>query len=127
MNNFLNDFFNLAGKTVVITGASGQLGTELTEAYVAAGCKVIGMDLNKPAGDYAGVDFYEGSIAVKKDVEIVMTTVFEKYNELDILINNAGVSTFEPFEERPEEKGVALKHQEFVAKFLSQNQGKSLR
>ena len=93
MNNFLNDFFNLAGKTVLITGASGQLGTELTEAYVAAGCKVIGMDLNKPAGDYAGVDFYEGSIAVKKDVEIVMTNVFEKYNGLDILINNAGVAS----------------------------------
>ena len=104
MNNFLNNFFNLAGKTVLITGASGQLGKDLIEAYVAAGCKVIGMDLNKPAGDYAGVDFYEGSIAVKKDVEIVMSTVFEKYNGLDILINNAGVSTFEPFEERPEEK-----------------------
>ena len=91
MNNFLNDFFNLAGKTVLITGASGQLGTKLTEAYVAAGCKVIGMDLNKPAGDYAGVDFYEGSIAIKKDVEILMTTVFEKYNGLDILINNASI------------------------------------
>ena len=104
MNNFLNNFFNLSGKTVLITGANGQLGTKLTEAYVSAGCKVIGMDLNKPACDYAGVDFYEGSIAVKKDAESVMSTVFEKYNGLDILINNAGVSTFELFEEREEEK-----------------------
>jgi NAD(P)-dependent dehydrogenase (short-subunit alcohol dehydrogenase family) len=104
MNKFLNDFFNLNGKTVLITGASGQLGTKITEAYVSVGCKVIGMDLIKPSGDYAGIDFYEGNIAVKKDIENVMSTVFEKYKGVDILINNAGVSTFEPFEERPEEK-----------------------
>ena len=132
MNNFLNDFFNLSGKSVLITGASGQLGTKLTEAYVAAGCNVIGMDLNKPAGSYAGIDFYEGNIALKKDVETVMSIVFEKYNGLDILINNAGVSTFEPFEDRPEEKidlvmdinlkGTFLCIQTYVAEVDKRNQ-----
>jgi NAD(P)-dependent dehydrogenase (short-subunit alcohol dehydrogenase family) len=104
MNNFLNDLFDLTGKTVLITGASGQLGTKITEAYVLAGCKVIGMDQNKPTRDYSGIDFFVGDISIKKDVENVMSAVFEKYNGLDILINNAGVSTFEPFEERPEDK-----------------------
>ncbi len=104
MNDYLNNIFGLSGKTVLITGASGQLGTKFSEAYAKAGCKVIGMDLRKPTKNFIGVEFYEGDITVKADVEKIMSAVFTKYNGLDILINNAGVSTFEPFEERSEEK-----------------------
>lgn len=104
MNNYLNSLFDIAGKTVLITGASGQLGTQFCNAYIAAGCTVIGMDLTKQLTIPDGVDFHEGDICNKKDVQRIMTLVFEKYKQLDILVNNAGVSTFEPFEDRPEEK-----------------------
>lgn len=104
MNNYLNSLFDIANKTVLITGVSGQLGMELCKSYLSAGCTVIGMDISKQDPIPDDVDFYHADICKKEDVQRVMSLVFEKYKKLDILVNNAGVSTFEPFEERPEEK-----------------------
>jgi len=104
MNNYLNSLFDIAGKTALITGVSGQLGVQLCQAYLAAGCSVIGMDLSQQSSIPEEVDFYRADIRKKEDVQRVMSLVFDKYKKLDILVNNAGVSTFEPFEDRPEEK-----------------------
>ncbi len=111
MNGYLDRLFGLADKTVLVTGANGQLGTVLCEALTAAGARVTGLDL--PATD----------ITDKKAV----AAAFDRLGPIDILINNAGISTFEPFESRPEEKfdqvmdvnlkGTFFCIQEYVAAF----------
>ena len=63
---------------------------------------------------------------------LLFKNIFKKYNQIDILINNAGVSVFEPFEERNEERfdwvmNVNLKGtfnciQKYVANYDSINQ-----
>ena len=44
-NNYLEDLFGLEDKTVLVTGAAGQLGKVLCQGFLDAGSKVIGIDL----------------------------------------------------------------------------------
>lgn len=105
-NNYLNNLFNIENKTVLITGAAGQLGQVLVDAYLNAGAKVVATDLN--------LDVYASresdnlicehmNIAEIESVEAAFDKIFERLGKVDVLVNNAGVSVFEPFEERPEE------------------------
>ena len=41
------NYFDVSSKTVVITGASGQLGLEYQMAFLKNGAKVIGLDIKK--------------------------------------------------------------------------------
>ncbi len=112
---YLEKLFDLQDKVVVVTGATGQLGKKICEAYRSCQANVVGLDLTINEKErIEGVDYMEVDIS-KKDVLVgIFRKIINKYNRFDILINNAGVSTFEPFEERPEESidqvmGVNLK------------------
>lgn len=103
MNNYLNDLFNLAGKVVLITGSNGQIGSALCKAYQSMGCKVIGWDMNCDVERVDGVEYHLVNIINRESVFTSIRKCFDSYGRIDILINNAGVSTFEPFENREEE------------------------
>ncbi|MFN8308909.1 MAG: SDR family oxidoreductase [Chitinophagales bacterium] len=101
--NFLEKLYDLNQKVAVVTGATGQLGTKITNALKACGCAVIGLDAKlNPAHQIDGVDYRELDITNKDAVIKTFDAVAEKYGRFDILINNAGVSTFDPFEKREE-------------------------
>lgn len=103
--NYLDSLFNLKGKTVIITGATGQLGKVFCKAFKEAGAVVNGLDLKiNNANCLEGVNYHECNIVNKTEVINAFDIIATKYGRIDVLVNNAGVSTFEPFEERPEEK-----------------------
>ncbi len=102
-NNYLNKIHDLKNKVIVITGSCGQLGSSMCDLFVKMGCKVIGVDNSVESNKINNVDYYDLDIRQSKNVSIVFKNIFKKYNQIDILINNAGVSVFEPFEERNEE------------------------
>ena len=101
--SYLEQLFNLNNKVVVITGATGQLGKVICSGFQQAGTRVVGVDVNVDANMLEGVDYYQMDIRNKEQVHEVFTQIIEKYETFDILINNAGVSTFESFEQRTEE------------------------
>lgn len=101
--SYLEDMFNLEEKVVIITGATGQIGTQICKAYRETGSRVIGVDIKAPGVPLEGVDYYTTDIAKKRDIVNSFGHIIKKYRSIDILINNAGVSVFEPFEERTEE------------------------
>lgn len=100
--DYLDDIFALKGKTVVITGASGQLGSVLSKAFQNAGAVVIGTDIAENAA--LDLEYYKLDVTKKKEIADVFSNLAKKHGGMDILINNAGVNTFEPFPSRSEKK-----------------------
>ncbi len=99
---YLDSLFDLKDKVVAITGATGQLGTATCKAFAEAGAKVIGLDV-KVTDKIEGVTYFKLDISDKKEVESVFGQIVDEYGRFDVLINNAGVNTFEPFAQRSEE------------------------
>lgn len=101
--SYLDKMFNLKDKIVVVTGGTGQIGTQICKTYREIGSKIIAIDLKITENFLEGVDYYKVDITKKGEVLNNFEHFAQKYGSIDILINNAGVSVFEPFEERSEE------------------------
>lgn len=103
--NYLEKLFNLQDKVVVITGAKGQLGGKSCDIFSQCQAQVVGLDLAtvNDKNNIGGVDYMDFDITHKNEVQKVFRRIIDKYSKFDILINNAGVSTFEKFEDRTEE------------------------
>lgn len=102
--NYLDRLFNLKNKIVVVTGANGQLGNKICNAFKESRTKVIGLDVNTNINRVDDIKYLNLDITNRKEILTIFGNITKKYGSLDILINNAGVSTFETFEERTEEK-----------------------
>ncbi len=102
--NYIDRLFNLKNKVVIVTGASGQLGSVMCKAFNYAGAIGIATDISDDCDLPDEIEFYKMDVTQKNDVQNVFQKVIEKHERIDILINNAGVSTFEDFKVRPEEK-----------------------
>ena len=63
----------------------------------------MGVDLNVENKQLDGVDYYELDATNKAKKQKIYEAIIKKYGAIDVLVNNAGVSTFEDFEERTEE------------------------
>jgi len=101
--SYLDELFNLKNKVILVTGACGQLGYEICKAFSRVGSTVVGIDLSVENKKIEGVDYYELDVTKKKEKIIIYKKIIKKYGVIDVLVNNAGVSTFEDFELRTEE------------------------
>lgn len=92
---------DLSEKTVVITGGSGVIGSELSKALVACGAKVAIIGLNEDKGkslieeindttSKGEAEFFQGDVTSRTDMEKVKEVINQKYGEISILINGAG-------------------------------------
>lgn len=93
-------------KTVIITGAAGGIGTAITQRFLDEGANVVAVDLSTEALEKlaAKMGNPERLLLVKTDVSSEESTkqlyqrVKEKWNAVDIIINNAGWFPFLEFE-----------------------------
>lgn len=99
-----------AGKTVLITGALGTLGTAQTEAFAAHGARLLLLDLpadprgDKRADEVAarhGVDArYVGQdLGDLKGSEGLVRRLSDELGGIDVLVSNAALIINKPFEE----------------------------
>jgi len=91
-----------SGKVVLVTGAAGQLGAALADAFHSLGATVLGADLKPPAGSPTCAEFLEMDVSNEASVAAGFERAWRRYDRVDVLINNAGVAVFTPFEERTE-------------------------
>jgi len=88
---------NLAGKTVVITGASRGIGAEAARVFAAAGANVALIARTSDAIEKLATEIGTQAIALTCDVasyasvEDAIAKAKETFGSVDILINNAGV------------------------------------
>ena len=86
-------------KTAIITGSEGQIGQSFVSKLKELGYKVIGIDLADQVNDE--IIYYQADITKKHEID----SVLKLHNEnISVLINNAGVSVFKPFEDRTEDE-----------------------
>jgi len=100
----LEQLFDLQDRVVVITGATGQLGRTFMDAFATLGAKTYGIDTNVSQPEVPATRYLQADLAVKAEVKLALELVFQSEHKVDLLVNNAGVSVFEPFEARSDEK-----------------------
>ncbi|TIS51407.1 SDR family oxidoreductase [Mesorhizobium sp.] len=85
------------GATVLITGATGGLGSGAAKAFATEGARLVLSDLDEAAlGDFAATLGAEtallaGNIADEKLSEDLVKLALQKFGRLDIAVNNAGI------------------------------------
>jgi len=90
-------------KVVLITGAGTGMGRAITLAFAREGAIVVPTDVNtelltqtaKDAGELSGipVKWFKVDVTNRLDIEAAVKGVMDMYGRIDVLINNAGVST----------------------------------
>ncbi len=87
----------LAGRTVLVTGASQGIGASTARAFAAEGCNVVLAARSMPALDALAAEIGDRALSVRcdvsryGDVEAAVASACERFGGLDILIGNAGV------------------------------------
>lgn len=84
-------------KTVLISGAASGIGRNIAEAFIAEGAQVHICDLWPDAiaeflTTNPGATATQADVSITAEVDRVFAEFSEKYDHLDILINNAGIS-----------------------------------
>ena len=94
----------LEGKVIVVTGGSRGIGLAIAQRLGKEGARLVLVARHEAALREAGEEVPGGATVIKADitqprqVERLFRTVERRMGQLDILINNAGVFTFKPFE-----------------------------
>jgi len=85
----------LNNKTAVVTGAARGIGEAIALAFKAEGAYVVVTDIDEVAGTKAAArldaDFQKLDVRIESDWQRVLGEL----NQLDVLVNNAGITGFE--------------------------------
>ncbi len=92
----MNYAFDFSGKTVVITGAGGGLGTAMASAFRDCGAQVVCVDLQAPEHKLDGCIYRETDVSDFDAVASLVSELIESTGAIDCLINNAGISRDAP-------------------------------
>lgn len=91
---------------MLVTGASNGLGKEIARQFLAKGYLLILSGRNARGFDEfknnARVETVVGDITKKETRDKLVGLIINKYKRLDVLINNAGITFIQPFEQNTE-------------------------
>ncbi|RWI16597.1 glucose 1-dehydrogenase [Mesorhizobium sp.] len=96
--------FSVAGRTVLVTGAGGGIGSAIAGAFRAQGANVVATDADVEALKRTlsqldhGAEIVPEAMDVTREDDItrVLTAVELRFGGLDVLVNNAGIKSAEP-------------------------------
>ncbi|OKZ57275.1 MAG: 3-ketoacyl-ACP reductase [Clostridium sp. 26_21] len=97
-------------KVILITGASKGIGREIAEKLTQKGYQVIA-NYNKSEKkaqelkeEYPNIDIYKADVSKREEVQKMIEYIINKYKKIDVLINNAGISSSGLFTEVTDEE-----------------------
>lgn len=134
----------LKGQVAVVTGAASGIGKAIAQRLAESGASVVIVDLNADAAQKTaeelpsvdGAEHFSQQVDVTKIAQVkeAVSTIIQKYGVIDVLVNNAGVSTMNRIEDLTEKewdfnfdvnaKGVFLFTQAVVPYMKEKKKGK---
>ena len=91
----------LANKIALVTGAAQGIGLAIAECFIESGAHVVLTDILDQAGEIEALRLGERATYQRLDVrneadwDRIIASVLDRYSQLDVLVNNAGISGFE--------------------------------
>ncbi|MFZ9354500.1 MAG: SDR family NAD(P)-dependent oxidoreductase [Candidatus Nanopelagicales bacterium] len=99
--------FDYFDKVFVITGAAGGIGSHLAKEVASQNAKVVALDINQnkldqlinslPGNDHLAICF---DLTDKSEMKKAIDQIASKYGRIDVLVNNAAITSAERFDER---------------------------
>lgn len=102
----MQDAFSVKGKNVVVTGGGSGIGRGIARAFAEGGANVVIFDINLDAAKAVCEELrrfggrytcFACDISDYENVKDACGKVFEFFDYVDVLVNNAGVGTTQPF------------------------------
>ena len=101
-------------KVIIITGASRGIGRATAKLLAESGYKVIA-DYNKSedkalslkeelASQGIEIDIFKADVSKREECKALAEFTYNKYGKIDVLVNNAGISIWGPFQEVTDEE-----------------------
>ncbi len=105
-----DELFDISDEIVLITGVSGQLGSEYANAFLERGACVVGLDIQPSVGNdnleakYPNnYLFCASDVTSKSTLQFSLQEIIDKFGTPTVLINNAALDS--PPSSPPEENG----------------------
>ena len=102
----IKNAYNVEGKNVIVTGGNRGIGRGIVQAFAECGANVAILNKNHDSGKNAvsEIEKFGGKYAAFecdtsdiKSVKAAVAGVYEFFDHVDVLVNNAGVATSMPF------------------------------
>jgi NAD(P)-dependent dehydrogenase (short-subunit alcohol dehydrogenase family) len=99
----MNVSMSFSNRVVIVTGGAAGIGREVARQYALKGAKVVIADFDEETGKQTAeqireiggeVQFVKTDVREPSEITRLMETANRTYGNIDILINNAGISVF---------------------------------
>ena len=88
----MTDWLNIAGQTVVVTGASSGIGKAIVDELLELGVKVANFDIVDSGASHENLFFQAVDVTSREQVEAAVSATVERFGTIDALVNNAGIN-----------------------------------
>jgi NAD(P)-dependent dehydrogenase (short-subunit alcohol dehydrogenase family) len=121
------------GKTIIVTGAGRGIGRAIAERFASEGADVLCVGrtrepLEETAALCGSAWVLTGDVSRSEDVDGVLAAALERWERIDVLVNNAGIDDETPFLDMSEEDWRAVIATNLTGAFLmSQRVARAMR
>ena len=120
---------SISEKTVLVTGAGAGIGRGIALAFIHAGARVMAADMNPDSlketaslltgGDRERLGTFVANVRSKSEIDAMVEATVDRFGEIDVLVNNAGIYPNCPVVEMSQEEWDAVMETNLRAPFLA--------